>query len=361
MERNRTVIQDRKEKAERRWLSPLIAVLASVALLLALMAIRSLPGSASRPAEVDLITPAHHRFLMDPEADFISALEALNKRGMTDLVKTYSTDSSLRPIIDSLASALRQHMAGLPNDSLRAEALISFAFDSLKLEPILDQSGPDTYLPTLVLTNLRGSCVGLSMLLLALGERADLPLEGVLLPGHCFVRWRSDTYVRNIETLRKGLARTDSYYQRQFNLARHPWYDLKGLEPRRALAGLLFNLGNGYAALDRIEDALREFRACESLVPGFPDALGNQGVALLKQGKPTEANHMLRLALVGDPNAAPAWINLGRLYLERRQWDSAMVAYDWLASRYPEKNEYRRIRDDLRWKLPELYGTASIE
>src|SRR5205823_13318274 len=54
-----------------------------------------------------------------------------------------------------------------------------------------------------VLGARRGSCLGLGALYLIVAERIGLPLDGVRVPGHFFVRTRGSS-PRNIELLHRG-------------------------------------------------------------------------------------------------------------------------------------------------------------
>lgn len=215
------------------------------------------------------------------------------------------------------ASRLRPSMAAAASDSVRADLLAGFFFDSLGIVPAPEDTGLASSLPGRVLATRSGSCVGLVLLHLALGRELGLPVYPVFLPGHVFVRFRSETHMRNIETLRSGLARSDSFYRETFALPKRPWYDLSDGRPEQALGALVFNLGNLHRRQGRRHEALWEYRLAEGLLPGFPEALGNQGAVLLASGNLDSARVMLEAALAGDSLAAPAWKNLE--FLSRRQ------------------------------------------
>lgn len=195
-------------------------------------------------------------------------------------------------------------------DSLRAALLDAFVFDTLGLEPLAADTTLASSLPSRVLADRRGGCLGLTLLYLALAESLDLPLRPVFLPGHVFVRWRSPALVRNAETLRRGLARSDSFYRETFALARRPWYGLADARPEQALAALVFNLANFHRAGGDLAAAEAEYRLAEAFLPAYPEALGNLGATLMLAGDRDGARRYLEAALAGDSVAAPAHRNL---------------------------------------------------
>jgi len=76
-------------------------------------------------------------------------------------------------------------------DDLRAVLL-----EEEKFQREIDSDDPRFFLLPSVLANHRGNCLGLGALMLGVGERLGLPLDGVMVPGHFFVRTR--------EALRNG-------------------------------------------------------------------------------------------------------------------------------------------------------------
>ncbi|MEO7424492.1 MAG: transglutaminase family protein [Fibrobacteria bacterium] len=199
-------------------------------------------------------------------------------------------------------------------DSARIAVLNAFIFDTLGIAA--DTVGADfaNSVPSLVLQRRTGACVGLTLLYLALGRYLDLDLVPVFLPGHVFVRYLPQGGVpRNIETLRRGIARSDSFYRERFSLDKRPWYSLADARPEQALAALVFNLANMHRAAGDLKTSKEEFRLVESVLPGFPEALGSWGACLLMEGDKTAARVRLLAALSGDSLSAPAALNLEEL------------------------------------------------
>ena len=63
-----------------------------------------------------------------------------------------------------------------------------------------------------------GYCMNLSLLYLIIGDQLDLPLYGVALPNHFFVRYDSDIDQINIESTELGASYPDSFYEKRFGV-----------------------------------------------------------------------------------------------------------------------------------------------
>ncbi|MDQ3001926.1 MAG: transglutaminase-like domain-containing protein [Fibrobacterota bacterium] len=271
--------------------------------------------------------------------DRLVSLDALAAREVLGLEPGESIRSGLAESLYAYTLRLRPALAAVAfadsvaADSARIAVINAFVFDSLRIVPILDSAPLSASVPSLVLAHRKGSCVGLVLLYLALGRSLDLPLVPVFLPGHIAVRYRGgtgrdrggtggsadsvDRPARNIETLRRGIPRTDSFYRETFSLRKRPWYSLFDAKPDQALAALVFNLGNAHRAAGRLDAAREEYRLVEEALPGFPEALGNLGVCFLVSGEKALAREKFLAALAGDSLSEQAHRNL--VVLEGRE------------------------------------------
>src|SRR5207249_11985266 len=107
-----------------------------------------------------------------------------------------------------------------------------------------------------VLAAHRGSCLGLAALYLALGERLGpahgFTVDGVLVPGHLFVRVAG----HNVELLRRGEEMPDSWYRGKYEVPDKdaPAY-LRPLAPPEVLAVFDYNIGNDLRVQGRFVEA----------------------------------------------------------------------------------------------------------
>lgn len=169
---------------------------------------------------------------------------------------------------------------------------------------------PDNYLLDRVLARKHGNCLGLSALYLFLAERFSLPLWGVYVPSHCFVRFEDAAVRINIETGEKGAEWDDGRYSRDFGLTEERPY-LRSLGRKEMLGVYLKSLGAAFSRKGRENRALRLYREAAVFYPGLPDIYFNAGVSFHKKGMLDEAIEQYRRALALDPDLAVARDNIG--------------------------------------------------
>jgi tetratricopeptide (TPR) repeat protein len=135
-----------------------------------------------------------------------------------------------------------------------------------------------------VIAERRGSCVGLSALYLALGERLGIGLDGVMVPGHFFVRTRG-ARPRNVELLRKGEAMPDEWYRGKYG----PWPDgadeyFRPLTPSELAAVHWFNAGNTLRAARDLRGAGLAYARAVTEFPTFAEAQASLGAVRQLEG-----------------------------------------------------------------------------
>lgn len=119
------------------------------------------------------------------------------------------SDGELLGALDRLARAVRSEAGPAPTparwiDAMNARLLPRRDFVELPAEP------SELWY---VLATGYGNCMGRSSLFLAVAERLGLPLHGVAVPQHVFVRWDDGKFRRNIETTERGAEHDDRWYK----------------------------------------------------------------------------------------------------------------------------------------------------
>ena len=135
-----------------------------------------------------------------------------------------------------------------------------------------------------VIAERRGSCLGLGALYLALGERLGVGLDGVMVPGHFFVRTRGGT-PRNVELLRRGEAMPDEWYRAKYG----PWPAgsdeyLRPLTPSEMAAVHWFNAGNTLRAARDLRSAGLAYARAVAEFPAFAEAQASLGAVRQLEG-----------------------------------------------------------------------------
>lgn len=208
--------------------------------------------------------------------------------------------------IDELSLQLRDR-CGIdgcrPSD---APLVASLLRDKLRLHCSGGGDPRSHYLHT-VLQRGAGIPIACAALWIAVGTRADIPIEGVNTPGHFLVRVGEllfDT-VAGGEALDEDDTRSvigDATGHKPERL--HPYW-LRRASTREMLARMSRNLRGCYAGLEEWDLALRAADRCVALMPGEPAERRDRGFLLWRMGRPSAALEDLRHYLEAAPDAAP--------------------------------------------------------
>jgi tetratricopeptide (TPR) repeat protein len=176
-------------------------------------------------------------------------------------------------------------------------------FADLGFEREIDSTATRFFEFSSVIAQRRGSCLGLGALYLALGERLEIPLDGILLPGHFFVRTRGPGG-HAIELLRRGGAMPDDWYRSKYG----PWPEPPSAYHRpvtvtEIVAIHWYNRANDLRALGDLVGAEQAFARAAQGFPGFAEAHANLGALRQARGD-------FELAEVSYREAARAWPSL---------------------------------------------------
>jgi len=205
-----------------------------------------------------------------------------------------------------------------------------YLFDELEFKAVAEASDPNDLFLHSVLDRKRGYCLSLSILYLSLGERLGLPLYGVVVPGHFFVKYDDGRVQFNIETTSKGGSAPDEHYMTKFNV---PEEDdsiyMKKLSKVQTLGCFLNNLGNSYCDIGDPDSALLALERAVEINPSLSESRANLGNLYLKKGRVDDAIYEYRTALQINPNDAKTYSNLGNAYTKRGWFNDAIAQYNW--------------------------------
>jgi len=134
-----------------------------------------------------------------------------------------------------------------------------------------------------VLDANQGSCLGFTILYLALAERLNLPFYGVLLPGHIFVRYDNGKYQHNIEPTNQGEKYTDEdYYTGKFSplskfTPQPDYFYLKNMSRKQVIQCFLMMRGRYFKGKKMYDQALADFNRAFEIGPGIDEIYINRG------------------------------------------------------------------------------------
>ena len=203
-----------------------------------------------------------------------------------------------------------------------------YLFDELKFKPVDKATDPyDLFLHS-VMDRRQGYCLSLSVLYLAVGERLGLPLYGVVVPGHFFVRYDDGRRRFNIETTHKGSNPPDDYYIKQFNVPATDTIYMTNLNKRQTLGCFFNNLGNVYKEINNADQAMASLQWAVYINPSLAESRINLGNIYMIKNKIDEAIAEYQAAVRINPDDSKAHNNLGNAYQKREWFNDAIGEYD---------------------------------
>jgi len=299
--------------------------------------------------------------LPDEEIDLATAIMILHREWDPSFDATGSLEE-----IERMAVELEMQISSEDNPERVVSLINQYLFEESTYSATDPGLMKDLELSALpyVIENRKGTCLGLSLIYLALAERLGLPFYGVAAPGHIFVRYDDGRRRINIETTDKGKRNEDSDYENDFML--HPtytdhnfylrnllkrevigffanslgiayhkkgMYDEAIVEYERALeinpnhALVYHNLGSSYGMKGMYDEAIGEYKKGIELNPNSTEAHNNLGAAYFNKGMYDDAIAECKKALEINPNDAEAHNNLGVAYDEKGMCDEAIAEY----------------------------------
>jgi regulator of sirC expression with transglutaminase-like and TPR domain len=245
-----------------------------------------------------------------PPGAITSALVALAAQFGAD------ADATTRAFADLQSIALRVEQRHARSHADATDDINAVIFGERGFEREIDSAATRFFSLSSVIGDRRGNCLGLGALYLAIGERIGLPLDGILLPGHFFVRTRGQGR-HNVELLRRGETMPDTWYRQKYG----PWPEpgsayFRPLTVTELVAIHWFNRGNDLQASGDLAAAESAYARAAQAFPDFAEAHASLGAARQRRGAFTEAEVAYR-------EAARVWPDLpglaGNLDLLRRQ------------------------------------------
>lgn len=183
-----------------------------------------------------------------------------------------------------------------------------------------------------VLDTNTGNCVGLSILYLCIAEGLRLPIFGVSVPEHIFVRYDDGDFRKNIETGYEGMATPDSYYvnipgKRISPASIKNGCYLKNLNSDEVIADIYLNRSIIKKNGGDIAAALKDVNHAIELHGNDAVAFCNRGVIYEKMQNSDRAMNDYNKAIELNPDYAPAYHNRGTLYAAMEIIDKAIMDY----------------------------------
>ena len=228
----------------------------------------------------------------------------------------------LKKTLDRLTESARTQLKDNPSPKRTVEILRKVIHEEgrYRYTDALDPAGMPVNPAELFLHGLlqtrRGYCMNLSLLYLILGERLNLPLVGVPLPNHFFVRYDSPEYRVNIEATEGGTALPDSFYEQRFGVTKDSKYFLTNLNKKQTLGAYFSNVGLVMYRAAKPQEAIFYLEQSAEINPQSIDALNNLGNIYSELKQHDKSVHAYERALKADPGNFSTLFNVGLAYME---------------------------------------------
>jgi tetratricopeptide (TPR) repeat protein len=251
-----------------------------------------------------------------PERKAQPALHPLLAVGR-DFGETRAADDAFAQAeLGRIAAQVERSRGESPADA-RVERLNHVVFSELGFAREVESTALSCVLLQPVLRQRRGSCVGLGSLYLALAELLELPLSGVLLPGHFFVRASEAGARRNIELLRRGEAMPDDWYRHKYPTPGVASAYDRSLTKTEVRGVVEYDVGNERRRQGRLGEARRAFARAVEHFPDFGEAHASLGSVLHLLGSLEAAKLAYAAARKVNPSLPGLDWNLELLARER--------------------------------------------
>src|SRR4030042_476399 len=266
--------------------------------------------------------------------------------------------------LDEMALEIREMLRRrkLRADFSAVPVINNYLFDTLGFSSISEASDPNSLFLHTVMDKKQGYCLSMSILYLSIGERLGLPCDGVVVPGHFFVRYDDGRVQFNIETTSKGGNASDEHYIKKFKVPRLNGRSiyLKNLSKIQTLGCFFNNLGNSYSDIGDMESALLAFERAVEINPTLSESRANLANIYLKKGQVAQAVNEYRAALDINPNDAKTHNNLGNAYTQRDSLGYAVSEHTETIRLDPNfVDGYKNLA--LVYSKQERYGRAIAE
>ena len=244
--------------------------------------------------------------------DVLRAGEDFDLAAASLLLTGYEPDSLLQ--LARLSRFLERKLKDVAEPAQRIAILNRWLLKRhVSVEYMARESGRLSLLPH-VFGQDAGNCVGYSTLYLGLAERLGLPLHGVLVPGHCFVRYDDGNYRRNIETTSLGAEISD----RRYRAGSFGHVELGNRTKRQVLSTILGNYAATRLFYSDFADAREAANRAIQLDPANAAAYSNYAAALYHSDLPNRRRILeeLREVLRLRPSDPDTLLLTAEIYME---------------------------------------------
>jgi tetratricopeptide (TPR) repeat protein len=218
-------------------------------------------------------------------------------------------------------------------------AIAAILFDKLKITFEKNENDLNAVFPYRIIQSRRGTCLGISLLVLQIGERLGFPIYGVLVPGHFFVRYDDGIVKRNFEPLRHGENMPEQWYRQKWPTNDIVRYSLRNYTKNEVVGVVCYTIGNSLMFQGKNKDAIHFFTRAKGELPDFIEASGNEAVAYDKIGETRKAIAILGELIKKKPTLDRIHSRYAPLLLKGGRYSDAEIEYGLALEDEPENTD----------------------
>ncbi len=178
-----------------------------------------------------------------------------------------------------------------------------------------------------------------SIIYVAVGEALGLPIRGVVVPNHIFVRYELPSGESiNWETL-YGKTVPDDQYIQEHQVAEISMLNgayMRSLNPTEITALHYVIVGKAWARRQEYDKAMRYYNEAVRRYPSCPGCYNQRGIGWLQKHNPENALHDLNQAVNLDPHYAGAFYNRALAYIQQQDHRQALADLNYVLDLNPD-------------------------
>ncbi len=233
--------------------------------------------------------------------------------------------------LDQMARELRTRIGDEEEPRKVIAAVNNYIYSERRFRAVRKTGGlPGAVFLHALMDGRKGACLTLSALYLALGERVGLPVFGVTLPRHAFVRYVSPTGSIDIETTHRGTSLYGFLYKvlsRVRKTGADDELSMRSLSSREFLAVMTLALAPAYVKREEFDKAARLCQLALAVIPCYADGWTVLGAVLEAKGDSKGATDAYRKAVAIAPSSWKTWARIGYLCQKNKEFEEAVAAY----------------------------------
>ncbi len=271
---------------------------------------------------------------------------------LSALIDTKTDKAKVKTELSRMQAELKSRIADSSTPDSVIAAFNSYFFDTLgftfdqKFEQLRvngTQAKYDDFLNfhsiERVIERRQGICLTISMIYLMLGDKLGLPLYGVMVPGHIYVRYKEPGRSGvNVETTVSG-AEFYGYKDMIVTLDNTKTIYGKELDKYSLVGAYLANLGNFMLITGRTGRAKILLEKSATMLPEVAEAYFNLGILYETEKNLQKAAENYEKALSILPGNEYAHLRLGAIYLEEKRYTLAKSHFEAVLTANPKNAE----------------------